>query len=293
MRHRQAGRKLGRTMAHREMMMRNLVTSLVLYEKIITTAAKAKDLRGVAEKMVTLAKREDLHARRQAAEVLTDDKALKKLFETIGARYRERNGGYTRITKLDYRMGDGAPLAAIEFLGFEPGDLLNRQTGQGVAFSPRPGTIDAVVLGEAFQGTGDIARLRFQARKAGAPTLGFGDVLARVYELWWSGDSAAARALHRRVLPLINLESHPFMRYILRRRGVIASTVERGTAPPLTADQRARLHAAPLVVVRGGGQAAGDVAPVEVHDGVRGMERVLVGESGWMVGRKRLPVLER
>jgi len=100
--------------------MRNLATSLVLYEKIITTAAKAKDLRGVAEKMVTLAKREDLHARRQAAEVLNDDKALKKLFETIGARFRERNGGYTRITKLDYRMGDGAPLAAIEFLGAEP-----------------------------------------------------------------------------------------------------------------------------------------------------------------------------
>jgi len=122
MRHRQAGRKLGRTMAHREMMMRNLVTSLVLYEKIITTAAKAKELRSVAEKMVTLAKREDLHARRQASEVLTDDKALKKLFETIGARYRERNGGYTRITKLDYRMGDGAPLAAIEFLGAEPAE---------------------------------------------------------------------------------------------------------------------------------------------------------------------------
>ena len=119
MRHRQAGRKLGRTMAHREMMMRNLVTSLVLYEKIITTAAKAKDLRSVAEKMVTLAKREDLHARRQASEVLNDDKALKKLFDTIGARYRDRSGGYTRITKLDYRMGDGAPLAAIEFLGAE------------------------------------------------------------------------------------------------------------------------------------------------------------------------------
>jgi len=113
MRHRRAGRKLGRTTAHREMMMRNLVTSLFLYEKIITTAAKAKELRSVAEKMVRLAKREDLHARRQAAEVLNDDKALKKLFETIGARYRDRNGGYTRITKLDYRMGDGAPLAAI------------------------------------------------------------------------------------------------------------------------------------------------------------------------------------
>ncbi|MBI4735032.1 MAG: 50S ribosomal protein L17 [candidate division NC10 bacterium] len=102
------------------MMMRNLVTSLFLYEKIITTAAKAKELRGVAEKMVTLAKREDLHARRQAAEVLKDDKALKKLFDTIGARYRDRSGGYTRITKLDYRMGDGAPLAAIELVGAEP-----------------------------------------------------------------------------------------------------------------------------------------------------------------------------
>lgn len=120
MRHRRAGRKLGRTTAHREMMMRNLVTSLFLYEKIITTAAKAKELRSVAEKMVTLAKREDLHARRQAAEVLNDDKALKKLFDTLGARYRERNGGYTRITKLDYRMGDGAPLAAIELMGAEP-----------------------------------------------------------------------------------------------------------------------------------------------------------------------------
>ncbi len=120
MRHRRAGRKLGRTTAHREMMMRNLVTSLVLYEKIITTAAKAKELRSVAEKMVTLAKREDLHARRQAAEVLMDERALRKLFDTLGGRFRDRSGGYTRITKLDYRMGDGAPLAAIELLGSEP-----------------------------------------------------------------------------------------------------------------------------------------------------------------------------
>lgn len=119
MRHRRAGRKLGRTTAHRDMMMRNLVTSLFLYEKIITTVAKAKELRSVAEKMVTLAKREDLAARRQAAEVLNDEKALKKLFDAIGARYRDRSGGYTRITKLDYRMGDGAPLAAIELLGAE------------------------------------------------------------------------------------------------------------------------------------------------------------------------------
>ena len=119
MRHRRAGRKLGRTTAHREMMMRNLVTSLVLYEKIITTVAKAKELRRVAERLVTLAKRGDLHARRQTAEVLNDEKAVKKLFDSLGGRYQERNGGYTRITKLDYRMGDGAPLAAIEFLGAE------------------------------------------------------------------------------------------------------------------------------------------------------------------------------
>jgi large subunit ribosomal protein L17 len=116
------------------MMMRNLVTSLLLYEKIITTAAKAKELRGVADKMVTLGKRGDLAARRQAAETLMDEKALKKLFETIGARYRERNGGYTRITKLDYRMGDGAPLAAVELVGAEPAPEVK---GEKKAAGPR------------------------------------------------------------------------------------------------------------------------------------------------------------
>jgi large subunit ribosomal protein L17 len=130
------------------MMMRNLVTSLFLYEKIITTAAKAKELRSVAEKMVTLAKREDLHARRQAAELLNDDKALKKLFDTIGARYRDRNGGYTRITKLDYRMGDGAPLAAIELVGAEP-------------------TPEA--KGEKAAGTGRRRRRRRRGKGGGAP----------------------------------------------------------------------------------------------------------------------------
>ena len=134
MRHRRAGGKLGRTTAHRDMMMRNLVTSLMLYEKIITTAAKAKELRSVADKMVTLGKRGDLAARRQAAETLMDEKALKKLFDTIGARYQERNGGYTRITKLDYRMGDGAPLAAVELVGSEPAP---EAKGEKKAASPR------------------------------------------------------------------------------------------------------------------------------------------------------------
>ena len=130
MRHRKAGRKLGRTTAHREMLLRNLVTSLFLYEKIVTTETKAKELRKLAEKIITLAKRQDLHARRQAAEVVADEKVLKKLFESIGGRYRDRNGGYTRITKLDYRMGDGAPLAAIELVGSgaapEPSPKLSR-----------------------------------------------------------------------------------------------------------------------------------------------------------------------
>ena len=119
MRHRKLKRKLGRTSAHREALLRNQTTSLLLYEKIITTAAKAKELRKIAERMITLAKRKDLHARRQAAEVIQDERVLKKLFETIGERYIGRNGGYTRITKLEYRVGDGAPLAAIELVGSE------------------------------------------------------------------------------------------------------------------------------------------------------------------------------
>lgn len=124
MRHRKAGRKLGRTTAHREMLLRNLLTSLFHYEKIVTTEAKAKELRKLADKVITLAKRGDLHARRQAAEVVQDENVLKKLFDSIGGRYKDRNGGYTRMTKLEYRMGDGAPLAAIELAevgaGIEP-----------------------------------------------------------------------------------------------------------------------------------------------------------------------------
>ncbi len=123
MRHRKLKRKLGRTSAHREALLRNLATSLFLYEKIITTAAKAKELRKIAERMITLAKRKDLHARRQAAEVIQDERVLKKLFETIGERYQGRNGGYTRITKLEYRVGDGAPLAAVELIGSEVGPI--------------------------------------------------------------------------------------------------------------------------------------------------------------------------
>ncbi len=128
MRHRKLKGKLGRTSAHREALLRNLTTSLVLYEKIITTAAKAKELRRIADRMISLAKRRDLHARRQAAGLIQDERALRKLFDTIGERYQGRNGGYTRITKLDYRVGDGAPLAAVELVASEvsPGSVARR-----------------------------------------------------------------------------------------------------------------------------------------------------------------------
>ena len=115
MRHRKARRKLGRTTEHREALLRNLTTSLLLHERIITTQAKAKELRKIAERMITLAKREDLHARRQAAEVVQDERVLKKLFDALGGRYQGRNGGYTRVLRTGMRRGDGTQKAVLEF----------------------------------------------------------------------------------------------------------------------------------------------------------------------------------
>ena len=116
MRHKRKGRKLGRTSAHRKAMLANMVTSLFQHEKIKTTEPKSKELRRTAEKLVTLAKRGDLHARRLAAKSVRDKEILKKLFDDIGPRYTDRNGGYTRIVKLGTRFGDGAPMAVIELV---------------------------------------------------------------------------------------------------------------------------------------------------------------------------------
>jgi large subunit ribosomal protein L17 len=116
MRHRKAGRKLGRTSSHLKATLRNLVTSFFEHEKIETTDAKAKELRKLAEKMVTLGKRGDLHARRQALSVISNKKVVKKLFETIARRFQNRNGGYTRIMKVGRRLGDNAPLSIIELI---------------------------------------------------------------------------------------------------------------------------------------------------------------------------------
>jgi large subunit ribosomal protein L17 len=116
MRHRHAGRPLGRTSSHRKALIRNQITDLLRYERLVTTEAKAKELRPAAERVITLGKRGDLHARRQAAAVLTDRKILTRLFDELAPRYQNRPGGYTRITKLGPRRGDGAHMAQIELV---------------------------------------------------------------------------------------------------------------------------------------------------------------------------------
>lgn len=116
MRHGKSGRRLGRTTSHREAMFRNLVTSFLNHEKITTTDAKAKEIRSVAEKMITLGKRGDLHSLRQAASYIREKSIVTKLFTTIAPRYKDRPGGYTRIVKLGIRQGDAAPVSLIELV---------------------------------------------------------------------------------------------------------------------------------------------------------------------------------
>ncbi len=119
MRHRVGGKKLGRKTAHRISMLRNLVTSLLHCEHIRTTLPRAKALRPVAERMITLGKRESLHARRQALGFIKDPAVVAKLFSDLAPRYADRKGGYTRIIKLGFRDGDGAQTALIELIGSE------------------------------------------------------------------------------------------------------------------------------------------------------------------------------
>ncbi len=119
MRHRVTGRKLNRTKAHRQALMRNLSAALIENEKITTTLPKAKELRRFAEKLVTLSKKESLHARRIALQRVPNQRAIAKLFDTLSARYSQRPGGYTRIIKLGPRRGDNAEMAVIEFVGAE------------------------------------------------------------------------------------------------------------------------------------------------------------------------------
>ncbi|MEP2978605.1 MAG: 50S ribosomal protein L17 [Lentilitoribacter sp.] len=116
MRHGKSGRKLNRTSSHRKAMFANMAASLITHEQITTTVPKAKEIRPIVEKLVTLGKRGDLHARRQALSQIQDKEAVKKLFDTIAARYATRNGGYLRIMRAGFRHGDNAAMAIIEFV---------------------------------------------------------------------------------------------------------------------------------------------------------------------------------
>jgi large subunit ribosomal protein L17 len=119
MRHRNAHRKLSRNTSHRRALLRNLVTDLLEHGRLMTTLPKAKEVRPLAEKMITLGKRDSLHARRQVQAYLMRDGIAKNVFDTIAPRFADRNGGYSRIIKLGNRKGDGADLAIIELLGSE------------------------------------------------------------------------------------------------------------------------------------------------------------------------------
>ena len=122
MRHGNAHRKLGRTTSHRTAMFANMAASLIKHEQIVTTLPKAKELRPFVEKLVTLGKRGDLHARRIAISRVRDVEQVGKLFSTLGPRYADRNGGYIRVLKAGYRHGDNAPMAVIEFVDRDPAE---------------------------------------------------------------------------------------------------------------------------------------------------------------------------
>ncbi|MBT5267033.1 MAG: 50S ribosomal protein L17 [Rhodospirillaceae bacterium] len=116
MRHHKAGRKFNRTASHRKAMFKNMATALIKHEQIVTTLPKAKDLRRVTEKLITLSKKGNLHARRQAFARLRDNGMVTKLFDVLADRYKDRQGGYTRVLKAGYRYGDSAPMAVIELV---------------------------------------------------------------------------------------------------------------------------------------------------------------------------------
>ncbi len=119
MRHRKAGNKLGRNTSHRRALLRNLVTSILVEDRVETTLAKAKAVRPLVEKMITLGKKGDVHSRRQALAFLMTDDSVKRLFATVAPRYGDRQGGYLRIVKAGFRQGDGGEKAIIELLGAE------------------------------------------------------------------------------------------------------------------------------------------------------------------------------
>jgi large subunit ribosomal protein L17 len=137
MRHRNAGFKLGRNTSHRRALLRSLVTSVIIEDRVQTTVAKAKAVRPLIEKMITLGKKGDLHSRRQAHSFLMTDDSVKRLFETVAPRYGDRQGGYLRIVRAGFRQGDGGEKAFIELLGAEKQLDAKRQKREDVKAKKR------------------------------------------------------------------------------------------------------------------------------------------------------------
>lgn len=167
MRHQKAGNRLGRDSSHRNAMLRNMVTSLFRHEQLETTDAKAKQLRSVAEKMITLAKRGDLHARRQALAYINDKTITHRLFGDLKDRYLDRSGGYVRIIKKSHRKGDGAPISIIQLLPGE-GDK-KKEKKKSKASSPK--SKDKKETKKDVKGKPDLESQKTEEEKAGEKIL--------------------------------------------------------------------------------------------------------------------------
>src|SRR5258707_2537846 len=157
MRHRNAGFKLGRNTSHRRALLRNLVASVIIEDRVETTVAKAKAVRPLVEKMITLGKKGDLHSRRQALAFLMTDDSVKRLFDTVAPRYGDRQGGYLRIVKTGFQKGDGAEKAFIELLGAEKQLDEKRQKREEVKAKKREELAEALEKEKNEPGADDAA----------------------------------------------------------------------------------------------------------------------------------------
>src|SRR2546423_12629353 len=178
MRHGMVNRKLGRTSAHRNALFRNQLSSLIEHERIITTLPKAKELRPQIERLVTLGKNDSVHNRRRAERVVSEDSLVKKLFDTLGPRFTERPGGYTRIIKLGPRRGDASEMAILEFIGYEPKIEEKKPAAEAKSKKAAPkaeeaeaaeGAEEAKPKKEKKSGTPEKAAGKKQAKPAAAP----------------------------------------------------------------------------------------------------------------------------
>ena len=143
MRHGKSGRKLNRTASHRKAMFANMAAALIKHEQIVTTLPKAKEMRPIIDKLITLGKRGDLHARRQAIARIRDKEQVKKLFDVLGERYKDRNGGYSRVMRAGFRYGDSAPMAVIELVDRDESEK-GKDSGPVIVSDNEEEVVDAV-----------------------------------------------------------------------------------------------------------------------------------------------------